>query len=138
MVSIGLGLAFMILTMYLLRLIVYGLPPGASILSVFIPLGPMGQGGFSILLLGQGYKSLFPLSHSNSQVLSNSATGETINVVCICLAIVLWSLASMWLSYALLALLEVLPTTRFPFKLPFWGLIFPNVSLLMCFTNNAQ
>lgn len=128
MVSIGLTLAFMILTMYLLRLIVYGLPPGASVLSVFIPLGPMGQGAYSILLLGQGYKTLFPLQYGKSDILTATKTGETINIICVCAAIVLWSLASMWLAYALLALAEVLPTNRFPFKLPFWGLIFPNVS----------
>lgn len=128
MVSIGLTLAFMILTMYLLRLLVYGLPPGASVLSVFIPLGPMGQGGYSILLLGQGYKRMFPLPYGSSDVLTATRTGEIINVVCVCAAIVLWSLASMWLAYALLALAEVLPSNRFPFKLPFWGLIFPNVN----------
>lgn len=129
MVSIGLTLAFMILTMYLLRLVVYGLPPGASVLSVFIPLGPMGQGGYSILLLGQGYKRMFPLAYGSSDVLTATRTGEIINVVCVCAAIVLWSLASMWLAYALLALAEVLPSNRFPFKLPFWGLIFPNVNI---------
>lgn len=128
MVSIGLTLAFMILTMYLLRLIVYGLPPGASVLSVFIPLGPMGQGGYSILLLGRGYKQVFPLPYGTSDILTAARTGETIDIVCVCAAIVLWSLASMWLAYALLALAEVLPSNRFPFKIPFWGLIFPNVS----------
>ncbi|KAJ3525696.1 hypothetical protein NM688_g8366 [Phlebia brevispora] len=125
MVAVGLALAFMILTMYLLRLIVYGVPQGASVISVFIPLGPMGQGGYSILLLGQGFRTILPLKN-NSQVLTDAATGETINVICVCVAFVLWALGTMWLLYAILAVQEVLRSTRFPFKLPFWGLIFPN------------
>ncbi|OBZ68275.1 Sulfite efflux pump SSU1 [Grifola frondosa] len=108
MVSIGLALAFMILTI------------------VFIPLGPMGQSGFSILLLGQGFQSLLPLDYGTSSVLRYPHVGEVINVLCTCAAVVLWSLATMWLFYALLAVQEVLRQTRFPFKLPFWGLIFPN------------
>ena len=51
-------------------------------------------------------------------------------VICValCAGMVLWSLATMWLIYALLAVGEVLRKTRFPFKQAFWGLIFPNVS----------
>ena len=127
LVFIGLGLALMILTMYLLRLIIHGVPPNANVLSVFIPLGPMGQGGYSILLLGQGFRSVLPLQN-NSQVLSDSRTGDIINVLCICVAFVLWALATMWLLYALLAVQEVLRRGLFPFKLTVWGLIFPNVS----------
>lgn len=128
MVTVGLTLAFMILTMYLLRLIVHGVPQGASVISVFIPLGPMGQGGYSLLLLGQGFRSILPLKN-DSQVLTAATTGETIHVLCVCLAFVLWALGTMWLLYAILAVQEVLRKTRFPFKLPFWGLIFPNVGV---------
>ena len=128
LVFIGLGLAFMILTMYLLRLIVHGIPPSAGVLSVFIPLGPMGQGGFSILLLGQGFRSVLPLAYGDSPVLRLASVGEIIDVIAFCAALVLWSLATMWLIYALLAVAEVLRVTRFPFKQAFWGLIFPNVS----------
>jgi tellurite resistance protein TehA-like permease len=41
--SIGLTLTFMVVTMYLLRLITYGVPPKESIVSTLIPLGPFGQ-----------------------------------------------------------------------------------------------
>jgi tellurite resistance protein TehA-like permease len=131
MVSIGLALAFMILTAYLFRLIKHGVPQDATVISTFIPLGPMGQGGYSILLLGQGFRCVFPLSN-HSQVLTDPRTGETLNVLCVASGFVLWSLATMWLLYALLAVGEVTNPwnggmQRFPFKLPVWGLIFPNV-----------
>lgn len=43
LVTIGLTLALMMLNIYLLRLVLHGLPPGATIISVFLPLGPTGQ-----------------------------------------------------------------------------------------------
>jgi len=126
MVSVGLTLALMMLTMYLLRLIVFGLPPGGAIMSVLIPLGATGQAGYSILLLASGFRSILPLHYGNSEILLDELTGRTINVICTCIAFALWSIATMWLLYAVLAISEVIPRTRLPFKVPFWGLIFPN------------
>lgn len=129
LVSMGVGLAMMILTMYLLRLIVYGVPPNAGVLSVFMPLGPMGQGGYSILLLGQGFSEVLPLNYSSSHVLHQQNVADIVSVLSLSAALVLWSLATMWMLYAMLAVIEVLQKTRFPFTQTFWGLIFPNVRL---------
>ncbi|KAI0374185.1 hypothetical protein BV20DRAFT_1049578 [Pilatotrama ljubarskyi] len=126
LVSMGLGLAMMILTMYLLRLIVHGVPPSSGVLSVFMPLGPMGQGGYSILLLGQGFRQVLPLDYGQSHVLHQENVGDIIAVISLVAALVLWSLATMWMIYAVLAVIEVLQQTRFPFSQTFWGLIFPN------------
>lgn len=130
MVFIGLALAFLILSAYTLRLITYGVPQGANVISTFIPLGPMGQGGYSILLLGQGFRAVLPL-HNNSLVLSDPRTGEILNVICVAAGFILWSIATMWFLYALLAVTDVLnpwsEAERFSFNLPVWGLIFPNV-----------
>ena len=128
LVTIGLTLALMMLTVYLLRLIVCGLPPGGMIISVFLPLGPTGQAGYSILLAGQYFKSTLPLDYGTSAILRSSATGETIEVICVCLAFVLWSLATMWIIFAVLGIHKVLREMKIPFKVTFWGLIFPNVS----------
>ncbi|KAI0630203.1 voltage-dependent anion channel [Trametes polyzona] len=126
LVSMGVGLAMMILTMYLLRLIIHGVPPSSEVLSVFIPLGPMGQGGYSILLLGQGFREVLPLNYGNSHVLHQQNVADIVSVICLAVALVLWSLATMWMIYAVLAVIEVLQKTRFPFTQTFWGLIFPN------------
>jgi hypothetical protein len=128
MLTIDLSLAFMMLTMYLLRLVVHGLPTGATVLSVFFPLSPTSQAGYSFLLIGRSFSSLPPLYFGDSGLLASRSAGDTINVVCICLAFILWSLAVMWMLFALLAVQEVLRQTRFPFRVPHWGLIFPNVS----------
>ncbi|KAG9220610.1 hypothetical protein CCMSSC00406_0003709 [Pleurotus cornucopiae] len=124
LVTIGLSLAFMLLTVYLLRLIVYGIPPGPTVISAFLPLGPMGQAGFSILLAGQAFEAILP--YGDDGFLSSPTAGNVINVICTCVSFALWCLTTMWVIYALLAVQEVLRKGRFPFKLPFWGLIFPN------------
>jgi tellurite resistance protein TehA-like permease len=129
-VSIGLTLSFMILTIYLHRLIVYDFPPGLSIVSSFIPLGPMGQAGFSVLVIGQAIRDFLPTPGNTSPFLGNAQTGEIIFVLCVCIGFVLWALATMWLGYALLGIQNVVRRTQVPFKLAFWGMVFPNVSLL--------
>lgn len=143
LVTTGLSLALMILTIYLFRLVVYGLPQGGSILSVFLPLGPTGQSGYAILLIGQTLKNLLPYNPA-SRFLHSKVTGEVIEVVCICAAFLLWSLATMWMLYALLAIQASLRQNRVPFKLSFWGLVFPNgvyanltIQLATIFGSNA-
>lgn len=43
-------LAMFVLVMYFHRLTIHHLPPKEVIVSVFLPLGPLGQGGFGIML----------------------------------------------------------------------------------------
>ena len=126
MVTIGLSLSLMLLTVYILRVIIYGYPKGATIMSAFVPLGPMGQAGYSILLIGKNIKSILPLTFGQSTILNSNRTGDTVQVLCLCISLVLWSLATMWLFFSLLGIQEIVRESRFPFKLPFWGIVFPN------------
>ena len=48
----GMPLAFVVMVIYFHRLAVHKLPPQEVIVSVFLPLGPMGQGGYGIMQLG--------------------------------------------------------------------------------------
>ena len=129
MVTVGLTLALMMLTVYLMRLIIYGLPPGASALSVFFPLGPTGQSGYAILLIGQNINKLLPFPSQRYDFLNSRSTGAVVEVVCICVSFLLWSLATMWSLYALLGVYSTLRQSRIAFKVSFWGLIFPNVTI---------
>ncbi|OCH95108.1 hypothetical protein OBBRIDRAFT_788572 [Obba rivulosa] len=125
MLAMGLALAFMMLSFYFLRLLLHGVPPGASVISTFIPIGPMGQSGYTLLLLGQGFRAALPLQHGASDLLRDPATGQIIEVLCVCASFVLWALASMWYVYAVLGVQEILRHKPFPFKLSTWGMIFP-------------
>ncbi|TFK20972.1 sulphite efflux pump protein [Coprinopsis marcescibilis] len=126
-VTVGLTLAFMIMPIYLARLIIHGLPPGASVLSVFLPLGPTGQSGFAMYLIARNLRTLIPYEHAGaSYLLSQPLMAEFFYGICIAAAFMLWSLATMWLLYAILALYSTLPKSPPGFRMSFWGLVFPN------------
>lgn len=130
MVTVGLTLALMILTVYLMRLILHGLPSSTTILSVFLPLGPTGQSGYAILLIGQNINSLLPFPSKSLHFLNSTSAGAVVEVACICVSFLLWSLATMWILYALLGVYSGLRRSRVPFRISFWGLVFPNVNTL--------
>ena len=44
--GMGVPLAMMVMAIYLQRLLLHKLPPKTVLVSVFLPLGPLGQGGF--------------------------------------------------------------------------------------------
>ena len=97
-VCLSLALTRMILITYLIRLI-HGLPRDTSTLSVFLPLGPTEQSGYKILLAGRCYLCIFP-----PMVACND-----VDFVCS-------------------ALYSELLHSRIALKVPFFGLIFPNVT----------
>lgn len=130
LVTIGITLAAAVFSIYLHRLIIYGLPEGITIFSAFLPLGPLGQAGYSFLLLGKNCKDLFPLKgDSVTNIFMNEYTPHIIFVLSWVFAFALWSFATCWLLLGVLALADVLREKTLPFKITFWGMIFPNVSL---------
>lgn len=53
--GVGVPLALMIIVIFLMRLLLHKLPPKEVLVSMFLPLGPLGQGSY-------GYVSLVPSS----------------------------------------------------------------------------
>ena len=80
-----------ILVMYFHRLIVHKLPPREVIVSVFLPLGPLGQGGFAIMQRGKVAMKTFPVTGTLGQKTTNS--GEILYVVGWLIALVMWGFA---------------------------------------------
>ena len=130
MVTVGFTLTLMILTIYLMRLLLHGLPPDAKVLSVFLPVGPTSQSGYSILLIGQNFHKIVPFPSQSSDFFDHASTGIIVEVVCTCGSFILWSLATMWILYALLAVYTGVRQSKIAFKASFWGLVFPNVNSL--------
>jgi tellurite resistance protein TehA-like permease len=126
--SVGLGLACAILVVYLCRLILYGFPAGSvGVLAACVPLGPMGQSGVAVLFLGEGARALIPVAGSQSPFLGSAHVGECIYAICVCTALALWALATLWLGFALLCMqYNVRRMGVPPFQLAYWSLIFPN------------
>lgn len=123
--TIGLSLALMIITVYLTRLVLHGPPDVGLILSSFIVLGPLGQGGFSLLVNGQNLSELLPL-HLGTEFPFASLTGQILYAACFCGAWVLWSMGISWVVIALCSVYAVLKKEKIPFTLSYWGVIFPN------------
>ncbi|TCD64160.1 phosphatidyl inositol kinase [Steccherinum ochraceum] len=125
MVIIGLSFTFMMVTVYLLRLIIHGPPDATLSLSAFLVLGPFGQGGYCMLINGQVLSELFP-RHTGLQFPQNQMAGQMIFSICFCAAYVLFSMAVAWILLACCSVGSGLRSYREPFSIGYWGLIFPN------------
>ncbi|KUI54815.1 Sulfite efflux pump SSU1 [Cytospora mali] len=117
----GLGEAFAmcILAMYFHRLMVHHLPPRELIVSVFLPVGPLGQGGFAIQQLGKVAAALDFLPLPGSMVVTG---GQVLSALGVFLALVMWGAGLGWLG---LAATSIVTTQSFPFNMGWWGFTFP-------------
>jgi len=125
MVLIGLSFALMMIGIYLLRLITYGAPDISLILSAFITLGPLGQGGFSLLVNGENLADILPLHIRGSFPFANQA-GQMIFAGCFLGSYVLWSMGIAWILLALVCIFSVVRKSKVPFSMAYWGMVFPH------------
>lgn len=112
----GVPLSMATLIIYFQRLTVHHLPPREVIVSVFLPLGPLGQGAFSIMQLGKVSLAVFPATGT----LIPSA-GEILYVLGFATALVMWGFGLVWFFFALASISR----SRFPFNMGWWAFIFP-------------
>ncbi|KAK5998415.1 Sulfite efflux pump SSU1 [Cladobotryum mycophilum] len=97
--GIGQALSACVMALYFHRLTVHNLPPKEAIVSVFLPVGPLGQGGFGIQQLGKVSLKVFP----HTQVFRVAGVDP-----------------SAAQSSSTLA-----TTHKFPFNMGWWGFTFP-------------
>jgi tellurite resistance protein TehA-like permease len=104
----GVPLAMVTLVIYFHRLTMHKLPPREVIVSVFLPLGPLGQGSFAIMQLGKVAMEVMPKTES----LVPDA-GRTLYVVGFGLALIMWGYGCVWLFFALASISR----SKFPFNM---------------------
>ncbi|PKY08646.1 C4-dicarboxylate transporter/malic acid transport protein [Aspergillus campestris IBT 28561] len=114
----GVPLAMTVLAMYFHRLTIHKLPLREVIVSVFLPLGPLGQGAFSIMQLGKQAMRLFPVTNS---VPAQVPAGPILYVLGFVLGLIMWGFALVWLFFALASITR----SKFPFNMGWWGFTFP-------------
>lgn len=114
--GIGVPLAMVVLTMYFHRLAIHSLPPQEVIVSVFLPLGPMGQGGYAVMQLGIQAAKRFPETGT-----LHPMSGEIMYVLGWAIAMILWGFGLVWLFFAIASISR----SRFPFNMGWWGFTFP-------------
>jgi tellurite resistance protein TehA-like permease len=113
----GAPLAMTILVVYFSRLTIHHLPSREIIVSVFLPLGPLGQGGFAVMQLGKVAMQLFP----KTGTLLGLSSGETLYNVGFLMAIIMWGYGIVWLFFAVASISR----SKFPFNMGWWGFTFP-------------
>jgi tellurite resistance protein TehA-like permease len=114
--GMGIPLALVVMTIYFHRLAIHKLPPSEVIVSVFLPLGPMGQGAYGIMQLGTVAMKVFP----ETKVLHPMA-GDILYVLGWMVAMVLWGFGLVWLFFAVASIAK----SKFPFNMGWWGFTFP-------------
>ena len=107
----GLSIALSILTVFSLRLMLHGFPARENSASMFLPLGPLGQGAFAIQKLGFVARGLLPNPDFQSYVFAKA--GDVLYVIGWIASLPLVGLAILWLTTALIHLLM----HRFPFNM---------------------
>jgi len=106
--GMGVSLALFTLVIYFQRLTLHRLPPREVIVSVFLPLGPLGQGGFAVLQMGKVALEILP---SMGTISPNA--GEILYVLGFMIALVMWGFGLVWLFFALASIYR----SKFPFNM---------------------
>ncbi|KAF7532695.1 hypothetical protein G7054_g7726 [Neopestalotiopsis clavispora] len=114
----GVPLALFTMITYFQRLTFHHLPPREVLVSVFLPLGPLGQGAFCIMQLGKDAMALF---NRCNYVPAAPMAGQIFYVAGILIAFIMWGFGLVWLFFALSSISRM----RFPFNLGWWGFTFP-------------
>ena len=124
----GLPLAMLVMVLYYQRLVLYKLPPREVIVSVFLPLGPLGQGSFAIQNLGKvALKTSF----------ISARGGEIFYYAGIFVGLIMWGYATIWLIFAIAAV-AARTSSKIPFNLGWWGFTFPIGVFTVATTSLAQ
>ncbi|KAL2419939.1 Sulfite efflux pump SSU1 [Exophiala dermatitidis] len=112
-------LAMTILVIYYQRLALHKLPPREVVVSSFLPLGPLGMGGYAIMNMGRVAREVFP----RTQFLHDlSVAGDVVYVMGVFVALIMWGFGLCWLVFALATIYRTRP---FPFNMGWWGFTFP-------------
>lgn len=113
--AIGVPLAMFTLVLYYHRLTMHKVPPLALVSTVFLPLGPLGEGGFGIMKIGQVALSIFP----ETETLIPSA-GGIFYVFSFLTALLMWGFGLVWLFWALASFCR----SKSSFNMGWWSIVF--------------
>lgn len=121
--GIGECLSACVLALYFHRLTIHSLPPKDVIVSVFLPVGPLGQGGFGIQQLGKVAVKILPQTSAFAAAGVDIVRGaEMLYVLGVFIGMIMWGFALVWVCFALISLATI---RDFPFNMGWWGFTFP-------------
>jgi tellurite resistance protein TehA-like permease len=112
-------LALTILAMYYQRLALHKLPSREVVVSSFLPLGPLGMGGFGILNLGKVSRIVFPKVELFHDL---TIAGDIVYIFGVFVSLIMWGFGLCWLVFAVATIYTSRP---FAFNMGWWGFTFP-------------
>ncbi|ETN42884.1 uncharacterized protein HMPREF1541_02042 [Cyphellophora europaea CBS 101466] len=112
-------LAMTILVIYYQRLALHKIPPREIVVSSFLPLGPLGMGGYAIMRCGGVARKVFPQVEFFHNL---EIAGDIVYILGVFVALIMWSFGLCWLVFALASIYGSRP---FPFNMGWWGFTFP-------------
>lgn len=104
-------LAMTILVIYYHRLALHKLPPREIIVSSFLPLGPLGMGGYAVMRCGGVARKVFPLVEFFHGL---EVAGDIAYILGVFIALIMWAFGLCWLVFAVAAIYGARP---FPFNM---------------------
>ncbi|KAK3056425.1 Plasma membrane sulfite pump involved in sulfite metabolism [Extremus antarcticus] len=116
--GLSVPMAFTVMAIYFQRLALHKLPAREVIVSAFLPLGPLGLGGYTILNLGRLARDVFPITGT-----LDPAAGLFAYHLGFFIALLMWSWGLLWFAFALAAIHQASP--GLPFNNGWWGFTFP-------------
>jgi len=89
------------------------------IVSLLLPIGPLGLSGFALIVLGKVARHNFPIT---GVIPSAANAGEIFYLVGMTVSLILWGFAVIWFIIAIIMTETAYP---FPFNMGWWGFVFP-------------
>jgi tellurite resistance protein TehA-like permease len=105
-------MAITVLIMYYQRLALHKLPSREVIVSCFLPLGPLGMGGYAIMQCGKVARTVFPAADFLGA--AGGTAGDVVYVLGVFIALIMWAFGLVWFVFALSAIWSV---RHFPFNM---------------------
>lgn len=118
--GMSIPLALTVIVIYYQRLALYKLPAREIVVSSFLPLGPLGFGGFGILYMGKVALRLF--ESTDTLPTARGLAGPILYINGFIIALLFWGFGLVWL---VLALGSIYKSRPFPFNMGWWGFTFP-------------
>ena len=119
--GVGMSLAFIVMAIYVHRLLLHKLPDSGVIVSAFLPLGPLGQGAFGIIELSQSGRRVYPAVGFTGV----EGAGDIVFVLSTLVGLVLWGFGAWWLVHGIFSVSVRAAKSRLTHNMGFWGFIFP-------------
>ncbi|PVH97866.1 putative MFS transporter [Periconia macrospinosa] len=117
--GIGTPMSWIIMTLYFLRMTVHKPLEREVIVSLLLPIGPLGLSGFSLISLGKVARHAFALKDTIPSV---AHAGDAFYLVGLLVGLVMWGFALIWFIVAIIMIAMAYP---FPFNMGWWGFVFP-------------